>query len=98
MLCTAQEYQNNEICKQEYHLVGNDQFSGVFLGSRRSKMFPTGFIGVCSLGVRKVILRVLTKNKIFYQLSFLEFYADSEFKIKFLRIWKFDRAWKTGLK
>jgi len=35
----------------------------------------------------------LTKNKIFNQLSFLEFYADSEFKI-----WKFDRAWKTGLR
>jgi hypothetical protein len=26
-----------------------------------------------------LFLGVLTKNKIFYQLSFLEFYADSEF-------------------
>jgi hypothetical protein len=29
-------------------------------------------------------LGVLTKNKIYFQLSFSEFYADSEFKIKFL--------------
>jgi hypothetical protein len=42
-------------------------------------MFPTGFIGVCSLGVRKAILGGLTKNTTFYHLSFLEFYADSEF-------------------
>ena len=68
-----------ETCKQGYHFVGNDQFSGVFLGSRRSKMFPTGFIGVCRLGSEKLFLGVLTKNKIFTQLSFLEFYADSEF-------------------
>jgi hypothetical protein len=42
-------------------------------------MFPTGFIGVCRLGSEKLFLGVLTKNKIFYQLSFLEFYANSEF-------------------
>jgi hypothetical protein len=35
--------------------TGNGQFSRVFLRYRRSKMFPAGFIGVCSLGVRKVI-------------------------------------------
>ncbi len=61
----------------------NDQFSGVVLGSRRSKLFPTGFIRVCSMEKlflgRKVIFGGLTKNLIFYQLSFLEFYADSEF-------------------
>jgi len=50
-------------------------------------MFPTGFIGVCRKvifgvifgGFEKLFLGVLTKNKIFYQLSSLEFYADSEF-------------------
>jgi hypothetical protein len=36
--------------KQGYHFVGNGQFSGGFLGYRRSKKFSTGFIGVCSLG------------------------------------------------
>jgi hypothetical protein len=41
--------------------VRNDQFSGVFLRSRRSKMFPMGFIEVCSLGVRKVIFGGLTQ-------------------------------------
>jgi hypothetical protein len=30
-------------------------------------------------GSEKLFLGVLTKNKIFTQLSFLEFYADSEF-------------------
>jgi len=55
--------QTNEIFKQGYHFVGNDQFSGGFLGSRQSKMFPTGFIEVCSLGVRKAILGVLIHRK-----------------------------------
>ena len=75
----SKELQNSETFKQGYHFVGNDQFSGVFLGSRRSKMFPTGFIRVCSLGVRKVIFGGFDKKLNFYQLSFLEFYADSEF-------------------
>jgi len=50
------------MCKQGYHFVGNNQFSVGFLGSRWSKMFPTGFIRVCSLGVRKVILGGFDKN------------------------------------
>ena len=54
--------QNNEMCKQGYHFVGNNQFSGGFLGSRRSKMFLTGFIEVRSLGARKVILGVFDTN------------------------------------
>jgi hypothetical protein len=45
-----------------YHFVGNGQFSGGFLGYRRSKMFPTGFIGACSLGARKVIFGGFDKN------------------------------------
>jgi len=51
-------------------------------------MFPTGFIVVCSLGPRKVIFGVLTNNKISYQLSFSEFYADSGRgqKIKFVTL------------
>jgi len=49
-------------------------------------MFPTGFIGVCSLGVRKFIFGSFDKKLNFYQLSFLRFYADSEFEIKFPRI------------
>jgi len=43
--------------KQGYHFVGNDQFSGFFFGSRRSKMFPKGFIDVCNLRAWKVIFR-----------------------------------------
>ena len=42
--------EKKQICKQGYHFVGNDQFSGGFFGSRRSKMFPTGFIGVLDWG------------------------------------------------
>jgi len=53
---------NNEISKQGYHFVGNGQFSAVFLRYRRSKMYPTGFIGVCSLGSRKVIFGGFEKN------------------------------------
>jgi len=36
------------------------------MGSRRSKMFPTGFIEACSLGVQKAIFGGLSKNKFFY--------------------------------
>jgi hypothetical protein len=55
-------------------------------GPDDQKCFHLFFFMVCSLGVRKVIFGVLKKNKIFNQFSFLEFYADSEFKIKFLKI------------
>ena len=41
------------------------------LGSRRSKMFPTGFIGVCRLGARKVIFAGFDKKKNFYSTFFL---------------------------
>jgi len=47
--------------------VGNEQFSGGFLGSRRSKIFPMSFIEVCSLEVRKVIFGVFdTKLNFFF--------------------------------
>jgi len=39
---------------------------GFFFGSRRSKMFPTGFIEVSSLGSEKLFLGVLTKNIFFF--------------------------------
>ncbi len=58
--------QNNEKCKQGYHFVGNDQFSVGFLGSRRSKMSPTGFIEACSLGVQKAIFGGFVKKKFFF--------------------------------
>ena len=58
----VQDKQNNEISKQGYHFVGNGQFSLGFLGSRRSKMSPDGFIEVCSLGVQKVIFGGFDKN------------------------------------
>jgi len=48
--------------KQGYHFVGNGQFSVGFLGSRRSKMSPTVFIEVSSLGVQKVIFGGFDKN------------------------------------
>ncbi len=50
------------------YFVGNGQFSVVFLGSRRSKMFPKGFIEVCSLGVQKVIFGGFDK-KFFLQIT-----------------------------
>jgi len=56
----------NKISKQGYHFVGNVQVSGVFLGCRRSKMFPMGFIGACSLGVRNVIFGGFDINKNFF--------------------------------
>jgi len=36
-------------------------------------------LGFVVLGSENLFWGILTKNKIFYQLSFLEFYADSEF-------------------
>jgi len=59
--------------KQGYHFVWNGQFSVGFLGFRRSKMSPTDFIEVYSLGVQKVIfegfsvliLKKISKNLIF---------------------------------
>ena len=50
----------NEICKQGYHFVGNKQFSGGFLGSRRSKMFTTGFIEVCLVYKGLIIINVFS--------------------------------------
>ena len=62
---------------------------GVFGGPDDQKCFQRVLLGFVVWVSEKLILGVLTKNKIFsnfYQLSFLEFYADSEFRIKFLRI------------
>ena len=88
--------QNYEICKQGCHFVGNDQFSGFFLGPDGQKCFQRVLLRFLVWGSEKLFLGVLkiksyifiklTKNKIFYQLSFLEFCADSEFKIRILRI------------
>jgi len=66
--------------KQGYHFVGNDQFSGFFFGCPDDqKCYLRVLLGFVYWGFEKLFLGVLTKNKIFYQLSFLEFYADSEF-------------------
>ncbi len=70
----------------------------VFVGPDDQKCFLRVFLGFVDWESEKLFLGVLSKYKTFHQLPFLEFYADSEFLIKFLRIWKFDRAWKTRLK
>jgi hypothetical protein len=59
---------------------------GFFCGPDDQKCFQRVLLGFVVWGSEKLIFGVLTKNKIFYQLSFLEFYSDSEFKIKFQRI------------
>jgi len=53
---------------------------GVFWGSDDQKCFLRVLLGFVDWRPEKLFLGVLTKNKIFTQLSFLEFYADSEFK------------------
>jgi len=55
-------------------------------GPDDQKCFQRVLLGLVVWGSKKLFLGVLTKNETFYQLSFLEFYADSEFQIKFLRI------------
>jgi len=65
---------------------------GVFWGPDDQKCFLQVSLGFVDWGSEKLFLGVLTKNKIFTQLSFLEFYADSEFQVKFLRICPFDGA------
>ena len=52
---------------------------GFFGGPDDQKCFLRVLLGFVDWGSEKLFLVVLTKNKIFYQLSFLEFYADSEF-------------------
>ena len=53
---------------------------GVFWGPDDQKCFLRVLLGFVDWGSEKLFLGVLkTKNKIFTQLSFLEFYADSEF-------------------
>ena len=69
-----------------------------FLGPDDQKCFLRVLLGFVDWGSEKLFLGVLTKNKIFTQLSFLEFFADSEFKIKFLRMCLFDGARKLGLR
>jgi hypothetical protein len=52
---------------------------GVFWGPDDQKCFLRVLLEFVDWGSEKLFLGVLTKNKIFTQLSFLEFYADSEF-------------------
>ncbi len=65
---------------------------GIFWGPDDQNCFLRVLLGFVDWGSEKLFWGVLTKNKIFTQLSFLEFYADSEFQIKFLRICLFDGA------
>jgi len=66
---------------------------GVFWGPNDQKCFLRVLLGFVDWGSEKLFLGVLPKKKkIFTQLSFLEFYADSEFEIKFLRICLFEGA------
>jgi len=59
---------------------------GVFWGPDDQKCFLRVLFGFVVWGPDKLFLGVLTKNKNFIQLSFLEFHADSEFQTKFLII------------
>jgi len=59
---------------------------GGFVGPEDQKSFQRVLLRFVVWGSEKLILGVLTKIKFFINYSFLEFYADSEFKIKFLRI------------
>jgi len=52
---------------------------GVFWGLDDQKCFLRVLLGFVDWGSEMLFLGVLTKNKIFSQLTFLEFYADSEF-------------------
>jgi len=52
---------------------------GVFWGPDDRKCFLRVLMGFVDWGSENLFLGVLTKNKIFTQLSFLEFYAVSEF-------------------
>jgi hypothetical protein len=52
---------------------------GVFWGPDDQKCFLRVLLGFVDWMSEKLFLGVMTKNKIFTQLSFLEFYADSEF-------------------
>jgi hypothetical protein len=52
---------------------------GFFWGAEDQKCFQWVLLGFVVWGSKKLFLGVLTKNKIFFQLSFSEFYADSEF-------------------
>ena len=58
---------------------------GVFWGPDDQKCFQRVLLGFVVWGSEKLFLGVLKKNEISSHLTFLEFYADSEFQIKFLR-------------
>jgi len=45
-------------------------------------MFPTGFIGVCSLGVRKVIFGAFDKKQKFFFANYSQWQTYKEFKKK----------------
>jgi len=53
------------MCKQGYHFVGNDQFSGVFLGLDGQKCFQRVLLRFLVWGSEKLFLGVLTKNNFF---------------------------------
>jgi hypothetical protein len=59
--------------------MGMINLVGFFWSPDDQKCFQQILLGFVVWGSEKLFLGVLTKNKIFYQLSFLEFYADSEF-------------------
>jgi hypothetical protein len=59
---------------------------GFFWGAHDKKCFQRVLLEFVVWGSEKLFLGVLTKIKFFYQLSFLELYADSEFKVQFLRM------------
>ena len=67
------QYSNSKIT---IYFVGNGQFSE---GTDDQNYFLRVLSWFVVWGSEKLFLGVLTKNKIFYQLSFLNFYADSEF-------------------
>jgi len=67
-------------------LQGMINLVGAFWGPDDQKCFLLVLLGFVDWGSEKLFFGVLTKNKNFYQLSFLEFYADSEFKVQFLRM------------
>jgi len=60
---------NNEICKQGYHFVGNDQFSWVFVGPDDQKCFQRVLLRFVVWGSEKLFLGVLTKNNFFLKIS-----------------------------
>ena len=55
-----------EICKQEYHFVGNYQFNMVFWGPDDQKYSLRVLLRFVVQGSEKLLLGVLTQIKIFF--------------------------------